>query len=495
MLDSGDHEVAVRFVREARVAGLLSHPNIVTVFDFFEESGTPYIAMEYLPRGSLRAWMKGLTVAQVGGVLDGVLAGLEHAEQRRVVHRDLKPPNLLVSEDGRIKIADFGIAKALDEMSEGTVTKTGGVVGTPGYMAPEQALGEEIGAWTDLYAVGVIAYQLMSGTRPTPSWRRAGPVDCTPVPVKAMNPAIPGPLSDWVDRLLIRDPALRTRSAKTAKDDLGALMSKLLDPAWRQRSLLDPESADEPASQQATSMRTGPATPPPPYLPERPMFPGSIDVPAGASTPPHGNRPRKRRWAFVPIAVAALAVLGSLTAAVVASGSGTDARFRTALTSVCRLAAAQQAARPRRTRSLNHALRQAKTWQESQGVVYYNVQQSLRDSDALLAALLELNPPPAQRERLYSAVGTLDATSVSYRAYLLHLNTAGSSRQLANVVAAFQAPDQVPVRVALIRLAGPHCLPPAPAPVKSAPLFSNAGPTTGAGRGNPSSNTTGGPIH
>ena len=95
-----DPTFARRFLREARMAGSLSHPNIVTVYDYFEHDGTPYIAMEYLERGSLRPYVGSLTLAQVGGVLEGMLAGLAHAETRGIVHRDLKPENLMVTGDG-----------------------------------------------------------------------------------------------------------------------------------------------------------------------------------------------------------------------------------------------------------------------------------------------------------------------------------------------------------------------------------------------------------
>ena len=105
-------EFAERFLREARLAGSLSHPNIVTVHDYFEQDGIPYIAMEYVPGGSLRPYVGRLTLAQIAGVLEGVLAGLAHAEQAGIVHRDLKPENIMVTADGRVKIADFGIAKA-----------------------------------------------------------------------------------------------------------------------------------------------------------------------------------------------------------------------------------------------------------------------------------------------------------------------------------------------------------------------------------------------
>src|ERR687887_251183 len=111
---AADPAFAERFLRESRVAGSLSHPNIVTVHDYFEHEGTPYISMEYIERGSLRPWVSRLSLPQMAGVLEGLLAGLTHAESRGIVHRDLKPENLMVTSQGAIKIADFGIAKALN---------------------------------------------------------------------------------------------------------------------------------------------------------------------------------------------------------------------------------------------------------------------------------------------------------------------------------------------------------------------------------------------
>src|SRR3954464_1693000 len=146
--------VAKRFLREARVSGSLSHPNIVVVHDYFEDQGTPYIAMEYVAGGTLRPHIGRLSLAQTAGVIEGVLAGLSHAEQHGIVHRDLKPENLMVTADGGTKIADFGIAKAINELatSSGFATKTGAAIGTPSYMAPEQAKAEPVSSRTDLYA-------------------------------------------------------------------------------------------------------------------------------------------------------------------------------------------------------------------------------------------------------------------------------------------------------------------------------------------------------
>src|SRR3954453_17192595 len=116
---ASDPSFAQRFLRESRVAGSLSHPNIVTVHHYFEHDGTPYIAMEYIERGSLRPYVSRMTFAQIGGVLGGLLGGLPHAESHGIVHRDLKPENLMVTADGRVKIADFGIAKATTRMQTG----------------------------------------------------------------------------------------------------------------------------------------------------------------------------------------------------------------------------------------------------------------------------------------------------------------------------------------------------------------------------------------
>ena len=156
------------------MAGSLSHPNIVTVHDYFEHDGTPYIAMEYVERGSLRPYIGRMTFAQIGGVLEGLLAGLTNAEQHGIVHRDLKPENLMVTSDGRVKIADFGIAKATTKMQTGAfLTATGTTVGTPTYMAPEQAMAQDIGPWTDLYSVGCMAFEMFTGQRAVPRLRGA----------------------------------------------------------------------------------------------------------------------------------------------------------------------------------------------------------------------------------------------------------------------------------------------------------------------------------
>jgi serine/threonine protein kinase len=242
---AADPAFAERFLRESRVAGSLSHPNIVTVHEYFEHEGTPFIAMEYLTRGSLRPVMSELTLAQVAGVMEGLLAGLTHAASHGIVHRDLKPENLMITGEGRIKIADFGIAKAYNQAATGRfLTATGTTVGTPAYMAPEQAMAKDIGPWTDLYSVGVMAYELLIGNVPfhdttTPMAILLRHVnDPVPRPRKA-KPDLDVHLADWIESLLEKSPSDRPASAEAAWETLEEAVIQILGPRWRRDARLN----------------------------------------------------------------------------------------------------------------------------------------------------------------------------------------------------------------------------------------------------------------
>ena len=248
---ASDPSFAQRFLRESRVAGSLSHPNIVTVHDYFEHEGTPYIAMEYIERGSLRPYVGRMTLAQIGGVLEGLLAGLTHAESHGIVHRDLKPENLMVTADGRIKIADFGIAKATTKMQTGAfLTATGTTVGTPTYMAPEQAMAQEIGPWTDLYSVGCMAFELFTGRVPfhdsdAPMAILLRHVNEPIPPVKSIRPEVDQRISDWIEKLLVKEPEKRTQNAQEAWDEFEEILLALLGPRWRREARLVEKAAEE----------------------------------------------------------------------------------------------------------------------------------------------------------------------------------------------------------------------------------------------------------
>lgn len=241
---SADPAFAERFLRESRVAGALNHPNIVTVHEYFEHEGTPYIAMEYLPRGSLRPLIGQLTLAQIGGVMEGLLAGLHHAACRDIVHRDLKPENLMITAEGRIKIGDFGIAKAYRQVATGQfLTATGTTVGTPAYMAPEQAMAKDIGPWTDLYSVGVIAYELLVGNVPfhdteTPVAILLRHVNDPIPPPRSVRPDLDPGLAEWLEALLAKAPSDRPASAEVAWDTLDENILRLLGPRWRREARL-----------------------------------------------------------------------------------------------------------------------------------------------------------------------------------------------------------------------------------------------------------------
>jgi eukaryotic-like serine/threonine-protein kinase len=163
---AGDDVFQERFFREARMAAALSHPNLVAVYDVGEEDGLPYIVMEYVEGetlAELTARSGPMQPDEAVELLLQVCAGLEHAHAAGLVHRDIKPQNLLVRRDGVVKIADFGIARTLQATQ---LTQVGTVLGTAGYLAPEQAAGERVTAAADIYSLGAVAYELLTGRTP-----------------------------------------------------------------------------------------------------------------------------------------------------------------------------------------------------------------------------------------------------------------------------------------------------------------------------------------
>ena len=305
---ASDPSFVERFLRESRVAGSLNHPNIVTVHEYFEHDGTAYIAMEYFERGSLRGALPDLTLPQVAGVLEGILAGLGHAHGRGIVHRDLKPENVMVTSSGTVKIADFGVAKVLQDAAGNPLTTSGTTVGTPAYMAPEQALATDVGPPADLYAVGVVAYEMLSGDVPFRGSDVAMAVmlqhlNEQPPPLEAARPDLDPALRAWVERLLAKAPEDRPQTAGDAWDELEEVMIRVAGPRWHRESRL---SGQHPGVQAAG--RSTPATARQPK-PTR-------ELPAR----------RPRAFAIAASAVVALALLaGGIALAFALTGNGKPA--------------------------------------------------------------------------------------------------------------------------------------------------------------------------
>ena len=236
-----DRSFRDRFLREAQLAAPLSHPNVVRVYDFgHDPDGRPFIVMEYVEGGSLAEALAregALSPARVVAVARDCCAGLAYAHAAGLVHRDLKPQNLLLDPDCRVKIADFGIARTLDGTS---LTLTGSVLGTAGYLAPEQAGGEQVTAAADIYGLGVTLHQLATGTMPGP---------------EASQP-LPDPLRGVVARCLDPDPARRpTAEALSAMLDEPATL--VATPAATAATLVAPPRVPARAVTPARGVRNG----------------------------------------------------------------------------------------------------------------------------------------------------------------------------------------------------------------------------------------------
>jgi serine/threonine-protein kinase len=215
-----DPQFISRFRREALAAARLVHPNIVQVFDFGleEQSGRHFIVMEYVRGRSGAQLLRDhgrLTVEETLPLVDGACRGLHYAHRGGVVHRDVKPGNLLRSEDGQVKLADFGIAKAADGSS---ITQVGSVLGTAAYLAPEQAHGETATPQSDLYGLGVVTYQFISGRLPydASSLTELALLQQRERPPRLdlLDPSVPRALADAVESALALEPEDRPASAE-----------------------------------------------------------------------------------------------------------------------------------------------------------------------------------------------------------------------------------------------------------------------------------------
>ena len=284
-------DVRARFTREARAAARLSaHPNVVTVFDVGEHDGQPFIVMEYLDGGSIHDRARAEPVAPGRAVewLRQAAAGLDAAHAQGIVHRDVKPANLLLDDEDRVHVTDFGIASAA---GFDTLTLPGTVLGTAGYLSPEQARGESATAASDRYALGVVAYELLTGQRPyaaeTPVTEAFAHLNA-PIPsATQVAPGLPRGVDAVFERALAKEPDARPASA-------GELVAELHD------VLRDAEPTT------AVMPRSQPLVAPP--------------------------APRRRRVWLVPLAFVVLLVGGLTAAAFVSNGDEPEVRTITRVT-------------------------------------------------------------------------------------------------------------------------------------------------------------------
>jgi eukaryotic-like serine/threonine-protein kinase len=225
-----DDEYLERFLREARAVAQMSHPNIVTVIDRGEDRDRQYIVFEYVEGENLKQLLDARGPLPIDEVVDLGLAiarGLAFAHERGIVHRDVKPQNVLLNGDGRAKVTDFGIARSLDV--ERGVTQTGTVMGTSNYIAPEQASGERVGTASDVYSLGCVLFELLTGDVPFPGENFVAValqhLNEPPPSVREQRKDVPPRLAWLVDRALAKDPADRP-----TMDDVVAELEATRDP-------------------------------------------------------------------------------------------------------------------------------------------------------------------------------------------------------------------------------------------------------------------------
>jgi serine/threonine protein kinase len=301
-----DDALRVRFRNEAISAARLTHPGIVATYDTGDDDGTAYIVMELVEGRTLRRLIdeRGkLPVREAVDISSQVADALEHAHRQGLVHRDIKPANVLVQSDGRVKVTDFGIAKAA---GGDDLTRTGTVVGTARYLAPEQVNGHAVDGRADVYALGLLLYEMLAGRAPF-----AGDSDMAtavarltnaPEPIRAARPEVSRPLEDVVARSLARDPEYRFQSAQAFKDALAPS--------------IDPDA-------------TGPLTPPVPPRRSSPPPGGAPPTQVAPRPPPSAPvRPAPaarspRRWPWL-VLILLLLVAGGIAAYAVSNLTSDD---------------------------------------------------------------------------------------------------------------------------------------------------------------------------
>src|SRR5215218_8194759 len=228
-------ELRQRFLREAQAAASLQHPNVVSIYDMGEVDGHLFIAMEFVQGADLESLY--LTAAPMSlqeklDIVIDVLTGLTFAHKRGIVHRDIKPANIRIAEDGRAKLMDFGVA----HLTSSQLTNTGASLGTPVYMSPEQITGGKATPATDIFAVGAVLYELLTGTKPFDAPTLQGLfykiLAEKPKPLREAMPGLPSALDHIVEKAMAKDAPQRYQSALDMANDLSGVRAMLSGPSY-----------------------------------------------------------------------------------------------------------------------------------------------------------------------------------------------------------------------------------------------------------------------
>jgi predicted Ser/Thr protein kinase len=216
-------EYKARFQREAQAAGTLAHPNIITVYDFGEDNGILFLAMEFLEGKSLDIIVQEQNILPIETILpiyDQVCSALDHAHQNKIVHRDIKPANIMILQNGMVKVTDFGIAKM---MSLG-MTQAGQILGTPNYMSPEQVKGRQVDGRSDIFSLGVVLYELMTGEKPFGGQNITTVIykiiNENPIPPRELDASIHAGLSYVISKALAKNVDERYQTCRELAEDL-----------------------------------------------------------------------------------------------------------------------------------------------------------------------------------------------------------------------------------------------------------------------------------
>jgi serine/threonine-protein kinase len=295
-----DPSVAARFRVEAKAAGRLTHRNIVSVYQFGEDDDCAYIVMEYVAGRNLRDYIQApprLEVSQVLCLMLQLLDGLHYAHERGIVHRDIKPVNLLIADDGRLKITDFGIART----GPSNLTRVSSVIGSPGYIAPEQYTDRDVDRRVDVFSAGVLLYEMLSGTTPFGGTDDAIMYKIVYEPHKPLtevtNDAALEPFDAVLDRALAKDPAQRYATALAMRTALLALATEAVPDVLPAEIVLAPlegiaaepffgkeRDPFPPSRPKSTSVASAPGSTLTPSSPSKPLpanGPPSVPVPTG----------------------------------------------------------------------------------------------------------------------------------------------------------------------------------------------------------------------